>query len=140
MDEKKIKHLDYIEDTIARLNQCSFKVKELMGAVTAAILAIYAATYSDEMGGKKELFLVAIVPTVIFWIIDAYYLYQERLFRELFKDVAGLNGKTEIKDFDMSTDRYAKGLCTYIKVFFSVTEWPFYILLIAFLIFAYCCI
>ncbi len=140
MEEKKIKHLDYIENTIERMNQCAFKVKELMATVVAAILAIYAATYSSETGGKKELFLVAIVPIVFFWIIDTYYLYQERLFRDLFKDVAGLNGRNEIKDFDMSTERYAKGFSAYMKAFFSTTEWPIYSLSIALLIIARCCI
>lgn len=134
MDEKKMKHLDYIENTIARMNQCSFKIKELMGVVIAAFLAIYAATYSAEVGGKKELLLIAIVPTVIFWIIDAYYLYQERLFRELFKDVAGLNGKSEIKDFDMSTDQYDKGFLIYMKAFASSTELSIYCVSILILI------
>ena len=134
MEEKKIKHLDYIENTISRMNQCSFKVKELTGVVIAAILAVYAATYSAEANGKKELFLVTIVPIVIFWIIDAYYLYQERLFRDLFKDVAGLNGRIEIMDFDMSTARYTKGFSTYMKALFSKTECPVYALSIALLI------
>jgi hypothetical protein len=45
--------------------------------------------------------IVAYLPVLMFWWLDAYFLRQERLFRELFDQVR-TNGKEEA-DFSMKT-------------------------------------
>ncbi|MBN1171494.1 MAG: hypothetical protein JXA67_04920 [Micromonosporaceae bacterium] len=52
--------------------------------LVSAIFAI-VATQGD---GRPNLILLTLVPAWIFWALDAYYLYQERLFRALYDAVA----------------------------------------------------
>ena len=83
--ENKIKHLEFIQTVITRMNQNSFQIKGWMITIVSALLALYASS------GKQIYILVAIVPTVIFWFLDTYYLQQERKFRGVYNDVAGLS-------------------------------------------------
>lgn len=96
MPNEKIKHLEFIQDVIARMNQNSFQMKGWMVAIASTLLALYAST-------KNEAFaLVAVFPTLVFWFLDSYYLQQERKFRGLYNDVAGTCEKPqEIKLFAM---------------------------------------
>lgn len=68
MENNKIKHLEFIQSTITRMNQNSFKIKGWMITLVSALLALYA---SSE---KVVYILIAIVPTIVFWFLDAYYL------------------------------------------------------------------
>ena len=85
MMENKIKHLEFIQSTITRMNQNSFQIKGWMITLVSALLALYA---SSE---RVVYILIAIVPAVVFWFLDAYYLQQERRFRGVYNDVAGLS-------------------------------------------------
>ncbi|MFA7056342.1 MAG: hypothetical protein WC155_02110 [Candidatus Cloacimonadales bacterium] len=101
-DEKKL-HLTFIQDVITRMNNNSFKLKGWCITVLAAVLAVYTST-------KNEYFiLIAILPTLTFWFLDAYYLLQERKFTGIYNDVAGLseNPKTT-KIFQMNPTLYSK--------------------------------
>jgi len=116
MTPEKIKHLDYIQAVITRMNANSFQLKGWMVTLSSAILALSAST-------KNESFvLVAILPVLIFWFLDAYYLTQERKFRGLYNDVAGITEKPqEIKLFAMRPDLYNGGKYSYWNVLFSTT-------------------
>jgi hypothetical protein len=74
-----------------------------------------------------EIALVALLPVVVFWLLDTYYLRQERLFRCLYEDAR--QAITTVPLFSMNTDPYkspkAKSLC----VAKSMTLWLFYGLL-----------
>ena len=79
--ERKVKHIEFIQSNIASMNQCSFQMKGWMITVVTALLALFAASINEETGiGNTAFIFVAIVPTMIFWILDAYYLQQERKF------------------------------------------------------------
>ena len=126
--ETKIKHLEFIQDTITRMNQNSFQIKGWMITIVSALLALYA-------NSENEIFvLVSIIPTILFWFLDAYYLQQERKFRGIYNDVAGLSlGKDviKIKDFEMPLQNYKSGKYGYINVLFSKTILPLYSTVIA---------
>ena len=81
MTEDKIKHLEFIQNIITRMNTNSFQIKEWMITIVSALLALYASSQ------EKMYIFVAIVPTLVFWCLDAYYLQQERKFRGLYDDV-----------------------------------------------------
>ena len=121
--ETKMKHLEFIQGVITRMNSNSFSMKGWMITIVSALLTVFAA--SQEM---NELFLfVAIIPTLLFWIMDSYYLKTEKQYRLLFDEV-----KTEKKDdFDMNANIYE---ISFIRVFFSKTEWPLYLTIIVLLI------
>jgi hypothetical protein len=104
MDECKIKHLEFIQNVITRMNANSFQLKRMAIMIVAAFLAIYAGT-------SNSLFiLVGIFPTLIFWFLDSYYLQQERVFRGIYSDVAGLKSRFEIRPFEMPIQKYNKAV------------------------------
>ena len=78
-----MKHLEFIQGVITRMNSNSFSMKGWMITIVSALLTVFAA--SQEM---NELFLfVAIIPTLLFWIMDSYYLKTEKQYRLLFYEV-----------------------------------------------------
>lgn len=132
MNPEKIKHLEFIQGVITRMNSNSFQMKGWMVAIVSALLAIYA----DK---KNELYpLIAMLPAVIFWFLDTYYLWQERKFRGVYNDVAGITEHNKIPLFAMPVNLYKGGKYSYWNVYFSVTIWPVYAPVIAMLFVVYC--
>lgn len=66
MDEKKIKHLEFIQSIINRMNSNSFAIKGWAITIVSALLALYASS------SKVTYVFVAIIPTIIFWCLDSY--------------------------------------------------------------------
>ncbi len=132
--ENKIKHLEFIQTVITRMNQNSFQIKGWMITIVSALLALYASS------GKQIYILVAIVPTVIFWFLDTYYLQQERKFRGVYNDVAGLSpedSRVDVRDFEMPVQKYQCGRYCYFNVLISRTILPLYGVVIIGLVIAY---
>ena len=136
MSEDKIKHLEFIQGVITRMGSNSFQMKGWMVVIVSALLAIYAN--DNTKNGLYVLF--AILPTVIFWGLDAYYLQQERKFRGLYNDVAGLTkkpNKKEIEPFAMRPDLYIGGKYSYWNALKSVSILPLYLSVVAILLVIY---
>jgi hypothetical protein len=116
MEQDKVKHLEFIQAVIMRMNTNSFQIKGWCITIASALLAIYAST-------KNELFiLISIAPTFVFWLLDSYYLMQERKFRGLYKDVAGISTEPrELKSYEMRPDLYTEGDYSFFNVFRSGT-------------------
>lgn len=125
MSEGKLKHLEFIQNVIIRMNTNSFQIKGWTITIVSAILALYSAT-------KNNCFiLLGIFPALIFWFLDAYYLTQERKFRGLYNDIAGVSEQPkDIKPFAMRPDLYTKGKYSYWNVFCSTTIWKLYLSII----------
>lgn len=71
MSQPNIKHLEFTQSVITRMNTNSFQLKGWTVTIVAALLAIFAST-------KNELFiLVSLFPVCVFWTLDSYYLMQE---------------------------------------------------------------
>jgi len=128
MNDKKIKHLEFVQAVITRMNSNSFQIKGWMVAIVSALLAVYASTQN------RTFVLVAILPTLIFWFLDTYYLWQERKFRGLYNDVAGITKGNKIALFAMRPDLYKGGKYSYWDVFGSVTIISLYLPVIAILV------
>ena len=134
MVENKIKHLEFIQSTITRMNQNSFQIKGWMITLVSALLALYA---SSE---RVVYILIAIVPAVVFWFLDAYYLQQERRFRGVYNDVAGLSpddSRINVREFEMPIQKYQCGKYCYFNVLFSKTIFPLYGIVIVGLVIAF---
>lgn len=132
--ENKIKHLEFIQTTITRMNQNSFQIKGWMITLVSALLALYA---SSE---RVVYILIAIVPAVVFWFLDAYYLQQERRFRGVYNDVAGLSpddSRINVREFEMPIQKYQCGKYCYLNVLFSRTIFPLYGIVIVGLVIAF---
>jgi hypothetical protein len=75
------KHLEFIQNIITRMNTNSFQIKGMTVTIVSALLAVYAAT------NNVSFIFIAVVPTIIFWCLDSYYLQQERKFRGVYNNV-----------------------------------------------------
>ena len=104
MNEEKLKHLEFIQNIITRMNSNSFQIKGWTVTIVSALLAIYVSSKNNY------LIIVGFFPIMMFWFLDAYYLSQERKFRGLYNDVAGISDDhREIKVFEMRRDLYTGG-------------------------------
>ena len=122
MSEEQIKHLEFIQNVITRMNANSFQIKGWTTTIVVALLAIYVST-------KNEYFvMVSLFPIIVFWFLDSYYLMQERKFRGLYNDVAGVSEDPKtIKLFEMRPDLYIGGKYTFFDVFTSQTILKMYL-------------
>lgn len=118
--EKKYNHLNMIQGIINRMASNSFALK---GWAVTLVAGIFALSSKDA---DKTYFLIAYVPIIIFWILDSYYLWQERLFRDLYNDVSKKAEKDIDYKMDISTYK-TKKFIPYCKCLFSVTEIGFYL-------------
>ncbi|PTX61650.1 hypothetical protein C8N46_104294 [Kordia periserrulae] len=120
MSDEKLKHLEFIQNIITRMNTNSFHLKGLCITIVSALLAIYCA--------EKNILIIlsALFPLTVFWFLDTYYLMLERKFRSLYNDA--IQKKSSIKEFNMNIQNYTKGNCNYWNTFFSRTIYPVYLL------------
>lgn len=81
MDDHTIKHLEFIQGVIDRMARNSFAYK---GWAVILIAGLFALGTKDA---DKTYFMVALLPAIAFWGLDAFYLRQERLFIALYNDV-----------------------------------------------------
>jgi hypothetical protein len=87
------KHLDLVSGVIDRMANNSFIVRGWSITITIGVLAF-------SLDKKLPILALALcIPLFAFWMIDAYYLWKERAFRELF-DMIRLKSDEEI-DYDM---------------------------------------
>ncbi|MDC1343002.1 hypothetical protein N8249_05125 [Flavobacteriaceae bacterium] len=120
MKEKKIKHLEFIQNIITRMNTNSFQVKGMAITIVSALLVIYASEKNPDF------LIISIFPIFLFWFLDAYYLTQERKFRGLYNDLLKDNIHN-LKPFEMRPDLYKKGKYSFWSVLFSKTIWTIYL-------------
>ncbi|MFE7072157.1 hypothetical protein ACFU96_18945 [Streptomyces sp. NPDC057620] len=93
-----IKHLEFIQSVITRLNSTAFLVKGW--AMTLAAGTVGLAASQDDL----RICGAGIVPVASFWMLDAYYLRQERMYRRLYDNVR-LNSES-VERFSMDTSMY----------------------------------
>jgi hypothetical protein len=96
--ENKRKHLEFLQGAINRMASNLFLLK---GWTITLIAALFALSAKDS---NRAYALIAYFPTLVFWILDGYFLSQERRFRALYDRVRKLN-ESEI-DFSMDTSPF----------------------------------
>ena len=115
MEEEKRQHLEFIKNVITRMNTNSFKIKGMVITIVSALIAIYATTTNTAF------IFLGIAPTLLFWFLDSYYLQQERKFKGVYNNVAGLKNDVEIKLYEMPIQIFKGGQYCFWKVFISKT-------------------
>lgn len=119
--ENKLKYLEMIQQTIGRMASNSFLLK---GWAVTLIAGIFALSSKDA---NKAYFLLAYLPILIFWGLDAYYLNLERKYRTLFDKAR----KTSDKDIDFAMNvlglEFQTSSNSYYKCLFSRTQLWFYL-------------
>jgi len=130
MIEKKLKHLEFIHNTITRMANNSFLLKGWTITVVGALIGLN----KDGLDGK--VIVIALFLTIMFWTLDAYFLKQERYFRKRYDEVS--NKEEADIDFSMKLDTPLESKDSWINVFFSLTLNIFYgVLLGAIVLFGY---
>jgi hypothetical protein len=125
--QAKIAHLGFIQAIITRMGLNSFLLKGWSVTLVAAIFAL-AAKQAD-----RRFVLLAFFPIAVFWLLDAFFLHQEKLFRRLYELVA--LGEVDSDQFTLDT-KGIKGVPGIASVFFSKTLRLFYGSLVGVILFA----
>lgn len=112
-----IEEVKLIQDIIKRMASNSFNVK------TWAITLIVATLLFK--GNDKHIF-IAFIPLFAFWYLDAYYLRQERLFREIHKWITLYRIDNEDKLFDFNPTKFTDKVQSTKKIMWSISILPFY--------------
>ena len=96
--DRKLKHLDIAQGVINRMGQFSFLLKGWSVILVSGLFALAAKE-------TNPLFVyLAYLPAIAFWILDGYYLYQERLYRQLYEDIR--SREPEQIDFGMNPSAF----------------------------------
>jgi hypothetical protein len=96
--ENKRKHLEFIQNIITRMANNLFFLK----GWTVTLIAGMFALYIKDANSSALAFVI--FPLIIFWILDGYFLSQERQFRALYDHVRKLKEKNI--DFSMNTKKF----------------------------------
>jgi len=97
-ENNKRKHLEFIQGVINRMAGNSFLLK---GWAITLVVALFALSAENT---NQSYIVIACFPVIAFWILDGYFLSQERLFRALYDHVRKLDEK-EI-NFSMNTNKH----------------------------------
>ncbi|MDY6965503.1 MAG: hypothetical protein SVM80_05965 [Halobacteriota archaeon] len=76
--------------------------------------------------GTEYQVLIAFIPLLVFWFLDAYFLWQERMYRKLYEWVVNNRLKTNEYLFDMNAYRFKDKVQSRIGIMFSITLGWFY--------------
>ena len=98
--EAKTKHLEFIQTTINRMANNSFLLKGWAITVVGGLLV-----FEFKSLDCWHVF-VSLLVLSFFWMLDGYYLHQEKLFRELYEITA--KKKEDEISFSMKTERCEK--------------------------------
>lgn len=102
--ENKRKHLEFIQNIINRVSRNSFLLKGWTVTLVAALFAFFLKRESQDE--SQYYVFIVFFPVAVFWVMDGYFLSQERLFRALYDRVRKLD-ENEV-DFSMDTGEYKK--------------------------------
>jgi 4-amino-4-deoxy-L-arabinose transferase-like glycosyltransferase len=116
--EKKLKHLEFLQLVITRMNVNSFLLK---GWTVSLVAVLFAFAAKDA---NIKYVLITYISTPLFWSLDGYYLSIERQYRVLYNVVKDKN--EEDIDFDLNATPYNKGKNMWFPCIFSKTLFIFY--------------
>lgn len=127
-----IEYLKMVQNIISRLGHNSFKIR------TGAVVLFVVGLISSEFFSNMIIIIIALVFLIIMWYLDSYYLYLERLFRNLYDKVVDnidrySKSDDDFKLFNMHLKEFKDETKSLIKVMISPTEILFYLPLIIFL-------
>ena len=108
-----------IQGVINRMAHCSFLLK---GWSVILVSGLFALAAKDA---NLMFVYLAYLPVIAFWILDGYYLYQERLYRKLYGHVRKLEPNNI--DFGMDATRFeGEDGATWVESILSKTMFLFH--------------
>lgn len=126
------KELDLIQSVINRMANNSFLLKGWLVSLIAVVLALSKDTIVAT--DLNYFCLILLLPVVVFWYLDAFFLNKEKCYRKLYEWV--IENRQSSSDFlySLNYKRFENKVDNVYKIMFSKTLWPFYGL-ITFLLF-----
>jgi len=118
LKEYMLKEVDIIQDIIKRMAFNSFMIKGW--AITLVVVVALL------LKGTEYQVWIAFIPLLVFWFLDAYFLWQERMYRKLYEWVVNNRMKTDEYLFDMNAYRFKDEVQSRFKIMFSITLGWFY--------------
>lgn len=101
MEEKKLKHLEFIQGIISRMGGNLFYLRGWVITLVAGVLVLL----SQIGDGRMPIIFLAFI-TILFWAYDGYFLSLERNYRKLYDKVRMM--KEEDIDFSMNVSNFKK--------------------------------
>ncbi len=118
-------HLGILQNVIQRMAANSASCKAWCITVVSAVLVIVA----DK--GKPDFAYIALIPTILFLALDAYYLGLEKAFRSTYNDfVKKLHASQATSDDLFSVAPSGNASAHQVKALASFSVWGFYSTLI----------
>ncbi|MCF2218702.1 hypothetical protein H9Q08_05235 [Chryseobacterium sp. PS-8] len=128
--EKKLKHLEFIHNTINRMSTNSFYIK---GWCVTIVAALFALAEKDIL---TNFIFISYFVLFVFWFLNGFFLQLERKFRSLY-DVVRLKSEMDI-DFSMDISSFNSDFNSYFSALTSKSLLLFYFpLLVVVLIIIY---
>ena len=126
IEENKRHHLLMIQGIIDRMCRNSFSLKEWSIGI---MIAIFAFTGKNT----HKAVIITLIPLIVFWFLDAYYLMLEKKFRALYDDVR-LKDESRI-DFNMNFNTIKLDMkdvkkYSFFNILLSKAIMPFYVVCI----------
>lgn len=113
-----MKEIDLIQEVIKRMAFNSFLIKGW--AVTLVSVALL-------LKGNNYHVLIAFIPLIIFWYLDAFFIHLERVYRKLYEWVLDNRLKTNDFLFDMNANkRFGNNVQSSPRIMFSQSLIVFY--------------
>jgi len=112
-----IEEIKVIQDIIKRMASNSFSIK------TWTITLIVGTLLFK---GNSHHTFIAFLPLLAFWFLDAYYLQQERLFRQVYNWVIKYRLENDDELFNVNPMRFKDKVQSVFRIMFSVSILPFY--------------
>jgi hypothetical protein len=116
-------YLTLLQGVVSRMAGNSANCKTWCVSIVSAILVLIA----DK--GKLDYAFIALIPVVLFCLLDAYYLAQERAFRDIFNDFVTklVNGDASVIDlFSLKPMKGFRVVGSTCAAIFSFAVYPFY--------------
>lgn len=117
LKEYMLKEIEIIQDIIKRMAFNSFLIKGW--AITLVVVALL-------LKGAEYQVWIAFIPLLVFWFLDTYFLWQERLYRKLYEWVINNRLNTDEYLFDMNAYRFKQEVQSRFRIMFSITLGWFY--------------
>jgi len=115
-------HLGIMQNVIQRMSANSTSSKAWCVSLVAAILVIVA----DK--GKPDYALIALLPTILFAALDAYYLALEKAFRNSYNNFISKVHRKELAEDDLfSVKPLGNMSALQVDALMSFSVWGFYL-------------
>lgn len=118
------KEIDLIQGIINRMAHNSFLLKGWTITIIVAVLALSKDTLVTN--DLTYFSIILLIPLVVFWYLDAFFLHKERCYIKLYDWVIENRSKTTEFQYNLNYRRFEKDVDSIFKIMRSDTLLTFY--------------